>query len=171
MNLNKPRNGLHCAIWADDNNGLPYPKSGYDGSDIFPADQSYKEQSDINVIVEKAKRTGVLAHINNNAQFYADMTEFDYEGAKNQIAETNSAFYELSSELRNEFGNDPGKFREVVAPMTVEEITEKFPELAQPGKQFPDVIGGKPSAPPKAAPPPNEGAEETPNEEPNEPTP
>ncbi len=174
MNLKKPRNGLHCAIWAKDKNGLPYPKKGYNGTDIHPANQAYKEQSDINAIVEKAKRTGVLAHINNNAQFYADMTDFDYEGAMNQIAQTNSAFYELSAELRSEFDNDPGKFRNTVAPMTAEEVAQKFPELAKPGKQFPNVMGGKtPPVPPKkeAPPPDKEGTEEPKNEETKEPAP
>lgn len=174
--MTKERYPLHCAEWDEDKNGLPYPKKGYEGADIKPADQSFKESSDINVIVDKAKRTGVLAHINNNAQFYADMTDFDYEGAKNKIAQTNSAFYELSSELRAEFDNDPAKFLTTVAPMTPEEVQDKFPELAKPGKQFPDVMGGKPTKQPsppepEPAPPPTPGGEETPNEGTTEPTP
>ena len=168
MNQRKP---LHCAEWATDKNGLPYPKRGYKGGEMMPADQSFKQQSDINVIVEKAKRTGVLTHINNNAQFYADMTDFNYEEAKNQIAATDSAFYELSSELRAEFDNDPGKFRATVAPMTAEDVAKKFPELAEPGRQFPDVIGGKPPAVPteESAPPSDAGTTETPNEGASEP--
>ena len=148
----------HCAVWAKDKNGLPYPKKPYnDGESLTPADQSYKESADINNILEKAKRTGVVAHINENAQFYADMTDFDYEEARNKIAETDSAFYGLSAELRSEFQNDPAKFRNTVGNMTPQEVQQKFPELAKPGKQFPDVIGGGQPSPPTAATPPDSG--------------
>lgn len=157
----------HCATWGKDAHGLPYPKKGIDGG-IKPADQTFKESSDINVIVEKAKRTGVLSHINKNAEFYEDLTEFNYEDAKNKIAETNSAFYGLDAETRAKFGNDPGKFINKVGPMSLDEIKKEFPEWAKKETEFPDVVGGKakeqPSPPADSGSPPDSGGEEPGNE-------
>ena len=171
--MTKKRITTDCAVWAEDANGKPYPKEALDENgkpyakgfkgkkqNITWADQSFKESSNINTIIDKAKRTGTLAHINEHAQFYADMTEFDYETARNEIARTDSAFYELSAEVRAEFNNDPGKFRNWAAPLTAAEVAEKIPELAQPGKQFPDVVGGtstEPSPPADAGSPPDPG--------------
>ena len=108
----------------------------------FRAKQSFKHECDINRIIDKAKRTGVLAHVNKNAEFYADMTDFDYEDARNKIAEADSAFYELDSETRREFENNPAKFRAWIADKTPEEIVQRLPQLAEPGTQMVDLSGG-----------------------------
>ena len=127
------------------------------------AKQSFKTQCDINSIIDKAMRTGVLSHVNKHAEFYADMTDFDYEEAQNEIARTNSAFYELPAELRSEFNNNPGAFRTYVSQATPEEIVKRLPELAEPGRQNVDVVHGltnpavqgevTPSSPEAATPP------------------
>lgn len=102
-----------------------------------PAKQSYKDQCDINRILDKAARTGTVSHLNKHAQFYADVADFDYEVAQNEIAKANSAFYDLPAEVRREFGNKPGAFLSFLQTHTDEEIREKLPELAAPGRQLP----------------------------------
>lgn len=152
--------------WKKDDTGNDYYEPiGF----ANPAKQGFKKQCDINHIIDKAKRTGVVSHINKNAQFYEDMTEFDYEGAMNQIAATNSAFYELSAEVRAEFQNDPGAFRTWAAPKTADEIRQAIPELNEPGRQLPDVVEGSTNpavanepAPPDPAPPADTGGTDTP---------
>ena len=42
-------------------------------------DQSHKDTCDINRILDKAKRTGVVSHINKHGQQYGDFTDFDYK--------------------------------------------------------------------------------------------
>ena len=154
--------------YKTDANGKTYYDSSKHGGK--PASQSYKDQCNINSILAKAKRTGVISHVTKNADFYADMTDFDYEAAMDQIAETNSAFYELDAETRREFENNPALFRKIVSKMTPDEIKEKLPQLAEPDRQFPDVIGGKQSDPPAPpvdpAPPPEPQGDKTPPEEP-----
>ena len=161
--MTKKRYVTHCADWATDKNGVPYPKKGV-GGNITPADQSFGPASDINFIINKAKREGVLSHVNANAQFYADMTDFNYEAAREQIAQAQTTFYELDSEIRAEFDNDYGKFANWAAARTPEQIVEEIPALAAPGRQFPDVVGGQaqqaPSPPAEEpAPPSNPGGE------------
>jgi hypothetical protein len=137
-----------------------------------PAKQSFKPICDINTIIDKAKRTGVLSHVTANAGFYADMTDFDYDAARDQIAQTNSVFYELDAEIRREFGNDPGAFLKFVGNKTPEQIVEAIPALAEKGTQLPDVVAGSTNPVLNAEPPadpappvePSGGTEVTPTE-------
>ena len=106
-------------------------------------DQSHKDTCDINRILDKAKRTGVVSHINKHGQQYGDFTDFDYEDAQIQIAKANSIFYDLDAEIRKEFGNKPKAFFDFVNnPENKDALAERLPHLAQPGKQLPDVVGG-----------------------------
>lgn len=120
-----------------------------------PAVQAFKDQCDINSIMLKAARTGTLSHIAKYAQHYGDFSGFDYEAAQNQLAAARSMFYDLPPEVRSEFGNKPGAFISFVQTNTIEAVREKLPQLAAPGKQLPDVSGGKAAeAPAEAAPSP-----------------
>lgn len=145
-------------VYFHDENGELLPGS-------YPAKQSFKDQCDINRILDKAKRTGTLSHIAAYQQHYSDFAGFDYEEALIKTAEAKSMFYDLPAEVRKEFANNPGAFLSFVQNNTPEAIREKLPQLAEPGRQLPDVIGGgtPPSAPgaspgasgaaPRAAPP------------------
>ena len=103
-------------------------------------DQSHKDQCDINRILDKAKRTGVVTHLNTHGHSYGDFTDFDYEDAQIQIAKANSIFYDLGAEVRREFGNSPKAFFEFVNnPENKDKLAERLPQLAEPGRQLPDV--------------------------------
>lgn len=122
------------------------------------AKQSFKDQCDINKILKKAQVTGTLSHIAKYDQKYGDYGDFNYEDAMNKIAEANTMFYELPSEVRaGEFHNKPAKFLDFVKTHTPEQIKEKLPMLAAPGHQFPDVVGG-----PQVAAEPGPGASPSP---------
>ena len=134
----------------------------------FAAKQGFKDQCDINTIIDQARVSGVLAHTEANAGFYADLDDnFDYEQAEIKIAEANSAFYGLDVEIRNEFGNKPANFHKWCAGKTQEQIIEKLPQLARPGVQLRDVVNATTSpnattqpAPPEPAPPVEAGGTE-----------
>ena len=131
----------------------------------FAAKQSFKDQCDINRILDKAVRTGTLSHIARHEGFYSnELADFDYEAAQIQIAEANSVFYDLPAEIRAEFSNDPGAFRQFVVQNDEKTIREKLPALAEPGRQFPDVIGGS-VTPPASTPPPAPSSEAVSSEE------
>lgn len=133
-----------------------------------PAKQSFKEQCDINRILDQAMHTGVLSHVSKYRQQYGDFTGFDYEQAMNQIAEANSMFYDLPSTVREDFGNKPGNFLAFCEGKTADEIAEALPALAEPGRQLPDVHNiahlanntPDPAVEPAAAEPPSEPAPE-----------
>jgi len=73
-------------------------------------EQSHKEECDINQILSKYIKTGVLAHQKQYAPQYGDYTSTDFHEAQNIIATAMSMFQELPAKVRNHFDNDPAKF-------------------------------------------------------------
>lgn len=108
--------------------------------------QSHKDQADINRVLDRAKHGASLSHLLNYGGRYGDFSDFDsntFEDMQNRLSEARTIFYDLPAELRSEFGNDPGAFFSFVNnPENKDRLEEIFPALAQPGRQFPDVIGG-----------------------------
>lgn len=71
----------------------------------------FRHACDVNRIVEKWQRTGVLEH---TARFAGEYGNFigpeSYHEAANRLAEANSMFETLPAAMRAEFGNDVGHF-------------------------------------------------------------
>ena len=119
--------------------------------------QSFKDQCDINRVLDRAKRGASLSHLENYQGEYGDFSDWDentYQDMLLDISRANSVFYDLPAELRAEYGNNPGKFFSFVNdPANKDRLEEIFPVLAAPGRQLPDVVGGSvggseaPSAP------------------------
>ncbi|AXL15262.1 internal scaffolding protein [Microviridae sp.] len=79
------------------------------------AKQSFKEECDINNILGKFRKTGLLTHTKENNGMYSELPELeDYHHAMTQIAEAQQSFETLPSDLRAKFGNDPGAFLDFV---------------------------------------------------------
>jgi len=73
-------------------------------------EQCHREECDINKIIAKYDRTGVLNHVNDFEARYEDLTGLDYQTMLNTVANANSMFEGLPSEIRNQFDNEPQKF-------------------------------------------------------------
>lgn len=77
--------------------------------------QSHKDECDINVILRKYDKTGLITHVNTAAAQYGDFTEInEYQESLNLVINAQNAFDELPSSIRKKFGNDPGAFFEFV---------------------------------------------------------
>lgn len=76
--------------------------------------QSFREECDINNIMARFKKTGVLDFAAKNEPRYADCTGANFTQAMNIIAAANSMFEELPSHLRARFENDPVQFLDFV---------------------------------------------------------
>lgn len=74
--------------------------------------QSFKDECDINILMQRYQDTGMLDHVNQAEPRYADVTAMDYQEAMDIIADANSMFYALPSEIRDRFGNDPQRVLE-----------------------------------------------------------
>lgn len=78
----------------------------------FPDDgrtqQHFKEETDINNIMAKFAKTGLVDHVNNIQGAYGDFsTVQDYQLHLDQVMAADAAFMALPSGIRRRFDNDP----------------------------------------------------------------
>jgi phage internal scaffolding protein len=72
--------------------------------------QEHKQECDINHILEKYARTGLVTHVNKYEPQYGDVTSMEYQDMQNKIADVNSMFADLPAQERQRFNNDPAQF-------------------------------------------------------------
>jgi len=85
-----------------------------------------KDASDINLIMARYKKTGLINFVDTRQAEYMDSNPINFHDAMNMIAESNSMFADMPAYLRKQFNNDPGKFLEFVHDP---ENTEKMIEM------------------------------------------
>lgn len=77
--------------------------------------QAMGKDTDINNIMAKYRKTGLLDHLNQHHGIYGDFMDVtDYHTAQNAMIEANNAFSSLPADLRKKFDNDAGKFLDFV---------------------------------------------------------
>jgi len=127
--------------------------------------QSMAPECDINTIMKKYERTGVLEHRNRFQGVYADFSNVpeSYHESMNAVIAAEEMFSTLPARVRRRFHNDPGAFIDFATN------PENAPELVSLGLatsretqgSSEDVIEplpkskAPPKAPPKAANPPS----------------
>ena len=89
-------------------------------------EQSHTKHCDIDNIVNRFTRTGVLDHVNQREPQYTDVSSCpDYHGALGVVRATEEMFASLPAELRDRFANDPGRYLEWINdPANAEEAVE-----------------------------------------------
>ena len=108
--------------------------------------QSFKDETDINKILERANKSGTISHLNKHRGEYADFSDFDFFEAQLMLTKGREIFDDLPAELRNEFQNSPAGFFDYVNdPANKDRLPELLPALAAPGRQLKDVRGNKPA--------------------------
>ena len=96
--------------------------------------QSFKDETDVNLIIQKHTRMGTLSHLEQWGGEYGNYAGFDFQEAQNQIANATNMFETLPAAVRMKFANDPGKFIDFVThPDNQDDLAKKLPELAEPG--------------------------------------
>lgn len=124
------------------------------GDEISRAKQSFRDECDINKLLAKYQRTGVLEHVRRHGLEYGFAPAVDFKEAMDIVAQGNSMFEELPSSLRKRF-ETPEAFLEFV------QDPENKEEMRELGLLRPDA-----PVPAQAA----EAATEEPTEPPAEPT-
>lgn len=77
--------------------------------------QSTKDETDVNLIIARAKRGIATTHLNTKKGVYADLTGApDYQKALQTIIDANASFETLPASTRKRFQNDPQQFLEFV---------------------------------------------------------
>lgn len=122
--------------------------------------QSELKSADINVIMAKYVKTGVLP-VATREGFFADVsTVGDYREALHRVMQAEDYFYKVPPQIRKRFENDPAKFLDFISdPKNLPEIEEmgliegtrpkKKPEVPPPdqGGSVPGASDGSVAAP------------------------
>lgn len=130
------------------------------------AKQSFADECNINNIMSKYQRTGLIDHVAKVQGSYGDFTSVqDYQLSLNQVIEAQDAFDELPSSVRKRFGNNPAELmaflsdpdnrEEAVKLGLVEPPPPKPKEPAKARQEPPD--GGDQGDKGAEPPPPNKG--------------
>lgn len=120
--------------------------------------QEFAEDCDINVLMARYEKTGVISHVNQRQPLYLDMSAVpDYHTALLQLQAAEAAFMSLPASVRREFDNDPAKFvafaedPENVSQMRTWGLAE--PEKAPEAPMKVEVVSAPVAAPPSPEPP------------------
>ena len=130
--------------------------------------QSFRDECDINKLMSKYQKQGVISHVNVRPPQYGDFTNIvEYDAALRMVAAAQAAFAALPSAVRSRFDNDPAGFLDFVQnpdtpeqelrdlgllkpgegrdgkPLPVEPVVAPAPANAAPA-----AAGGSPSNPP-----------------------
>lgn len=76
--------------------------------------QNHKDECDVNLILSKYQKTGVLQHRQQFEPQYDDATGYDFQDAMNLVISSQNMFNELPSSMRKKFENNPVKFMNFV---------------------------------------------------------
>ena len=108
------------------------PKLKYDKKVI----ESFQDDTDINKLLAKQQIPLVQSHYDTYGDAYSDFAGFDFFEAQVKLAEAKTIFEELPSEVRKEFGHNPGAFFQYANdPENTGRLAELLPAIAQPGYQ------------------------------------
>lgn len=119
--------------------------------------QSFKAECDINNIMARFQKTGVLAFANQHEARYGDVTGVDFAEAMRIVADARSMFADMPARLRDRFQNDPARFLEFVQnPANKEEA--RALGLLKPEAPAPVQVAAGATEPPAPAPEGGKGA-------------
>lgn len=92
--------------------------------EISMTQQHMRNECDINTIMRRWQKTGVINHVNTHAGDYGDyVNAVEYQEALNAVIEADNAFNSLPSSLRKKFDNSPAEFLQFVQnPDNLEEM-------------------------------------------------
>lgn len=76
--------------------------------------QEFKKETDINVILKKFEKTGIINFRDANEAMYEDIDPLDFHQAMNIVAQGKEMFEALPATLRKRFGHDPENFLEFI---------------------------------------------------------
>lgn len=91
------------------------------------AKQAFKDECNINNIMARYEKTGLIDHIKENQGRYVDAPSHeDFHQAMNLVTSAKSMFESLPSKIRSDFKNDPSLFLDFVADESNREQMVKY---------------------------------------------
>lgn len=79
--------------------------------DVGRTKKSFRDDSDVNLIVAKYRRSGVMDYLNKHAGSFSDVSvSFKLEDAMHTMAKASQLFSDLPANIRRRFDHDPAQF-------------------------------------------------------------
>jgi phage internal scaffolding protein len=120
-------------VSALDNFDVLSEKTGLICLDDSLTQQQFKEESDINTIVNRFLKTGVLPTPNTFPQYVDFEGVFDYQSAMNLVRAADESFMRMDAKVRSRFNNSPQEFLEFFAnPANAQEAIRLGLAIPQP---------------------------------------
>lgn len=85
-------------------------KRDEEGNLVYYTEQAHKDTCDVNKIIKKYDKTGLINHVSRMEAKYGDMTGLDYKEALDKVKGAEKMFLELPSAIRKRFEQSPQKF-------------------------------------------------------------
>lgn len=111
--------------------------------------QSFKDECDINNIIKRFMKTGVLDFVAKHAPQYGDVTGLSFTMALDTVAKASDLFNDLPAKLRARFSNDPAQFFDFIQDPENREEAQRL-GLLKPKDATPAPVA-TPVAPPPAS--------------------
>jgi len=96
------------------------------GPELGAAKQEFKDDADINRIIAKYRRTGVLDQASQAPVFGEDVGFKTYADAFETLERAREQFLRLPPEIRLELGNDPGRYKELSSEDSVRRLLDRI---------------------------------------------
>ncbi len=74
--------------------------------------QSFQEETDINTIMARFVKTGMLEFVNKHNPQYGDVSNVDFQTSMETVAKSREMFADLPAKIRDRFNNDPAELLE-----------------------------------------------------------
>lgn len=115
-------------------------KYGFKSDEETLTQQQFKDECNVNNILAKYKKTGMINHVNKHQGQFGDFSGLeDYQTSLQKLKQAQDNFETLPSELRIKFGNDPAKLIEFLADEKNNEDAYNFGLKIRPPKPEPTL--------------------------------
>lgn len=78
-----------------------------EGKPIYFTEQAHKDTCDVNKIIQKYDRQGLINHVSHFEAQFGDVSGFDFKTMQEKVLNAKSMFDKLPSAIRTRFNNDP----------------------------------------------------------------
>jgi len=85
----------------------PKFKRDKDGKPVYITEQSHKSQCDVNKIIAKYNKTGLISHVSEIKAEFGDIPAVDYKEMQDRLVKMNNEFDKLPYQIKKRFGNNP----------------------------------------------------------------
>lgn len=112
--------------------------------------QSFVQETNVNFIISKYRKTGMLEHVNNHQGSYGEYQTIDFQEAMEAVRAAEGMFSTLPADVRKRFRNDPAAFLEFVDdPQNLDEMRTLglLPAKPEPPAEPPPAPAPQPSTP------------------------